>query len=205
MWEARVGRKGLLLQNCRRIVVRAHREARYSGGGVRTGMPGAESLLLEIESFCRRSGMAESTFGRLAVNDGKLCARLRSGKDVTLETANKIKSFITENQPPQVENREFDDSASTAEDKDFAMSAKTSTRRKTSTRVTAAAPAQADGADEQTDRPFRFYDNRQKYLAFVNTTNEKWKVAERATRELALLKPRPPALRVFDAGMGDAT
>ena len=149
--------------------------------------------------------MAESTFGRLAVNDGKLCARLRSGKDVTLETANKIKSFITENQPPQVENREFDDSASTAEDKDFAMSAKTSTRRKTSTRVTAAAPAQADGADEQTDRPFRFYDNRQKYLAFVNTTNEKWKVAERATRELALLKPRPPALRVFDAGMGDAT
>ena len=53
--------------------------------------------------------------------------------------------------------------------------------------------------------PFRFYDNRQKYLAFVNTTNEKWKVAERATRELTLLKPNPPALRLFDAGMGDAT
>jgi hypothetical protein len=55
------------------------------------------------------------------------------------------------------------------------------------------------------DRPFRFYDNRQKYLAFVNTTNEKRKVAERAGRELALLRPTPPALKVFDAGMGDGT
>src|SRR5690606_13040211 len=65
-----------------------------------------------------------------------------------------------------------------------------------------AKPEAADGKD---DRPFRFYDNRQKYLAFVNTTNEKWKVAQRATRELAQLNPKPPALRLFDAGMGDAT
>ena len=52
------------------------------------------------------------------------------------------------------------------------------------------------------NRPFRFYDNRQKYLAFVNTCNEKWKVAERTGHELALLEPRPPALRLFDAGIG---
>lgn len=55
------------------------------------------------------------------------------------------------------------------------------------------------------DQPFRFYDNRQKYLAFVNTCNEKWVVAERAARELTHLRPEPPALRVFDAGMGDGT
>ncbi len=55
------------------------------------------------------------------------------------------------------------------------------------------------------DRPFRFYDNRQKYLAFVNTCNEKWKVAERATRELTHVKPSPPSLRLFDAGVGDGT
>lgn len=54
-------------------------------------------------------------------------------------------------------------------------------------------------------RPVRFFDNRQKYLAFVNTCNEKWKVAERAARELNHLRPEPPALRVFDAGMGDGT
>lgn len=55
------------------------------------------------------------------------------------------------------------------------------------------------------DRPFRFYDNRQKYLAFVNTCNEKWQVAKRAALELGHLQPEPPALRVFDAGMGDGT
>jgi len=53
--------------------------------------------------------------------------------------------------------------------------------------------------------PFRFYDNRQKYLAFVNTCNEKQKVADRAADELRGIRPSPPALRLFDAGMGDAT
>ena len=54
-------------------------------------------------------------------------------------------------------------------------------------------------------QPFRFYDNRQKYLAFVNTCNEKYMVAERAARELVHIRPEPPALRLFDAGMGDGT
>ena len=53
--------------------------------------------------------------------------------------------------------------------------------------------------------PFRFYDNRQKYLAFVNTCNEKAVIAARAAQELRRVQPSPPALRVFDAGMGDAT
>jgi hypothetical protein len=53
--------------------------------------------------------------------------------------------------------------------------------------------------------PFRFYDNRQKYLAFVNTCNEKATVARRAAQELRQAHPHPPALRIFDAGMGDAT
>ena len=59
--------------------------------------------------------------------------------------------------------------------------------------------------NDTNDRPFRFYDNRQKYLAFINTTNEKWKIAKRVSQELQYLEPVPPALRVFDAGMGDAT
>ena len=51
--------------------------------------------------------------------------------------------------------------------------------------------------------PFRFYDNRQKYLAFVNTCNEKAAIARRAGLELERIQPTPPAIRVFDAGMGD--
>jgi len=53
--------------------------------------------------------------------------------------------------------------------------------------------------------PFRFYDNRQKYLTFVNTCNEKATVVKRAAQELAHMSPTPPSLRIFDAGMGDAT
>src|SRR5690606_3706610 len=65
----------------------------------------------------------------------------------------------------------------------------------------AAAPEPAAGAENA----FRFYDNRQKYLMFVNTCSEKWVVAERVGMELAHIHPRPPALRLFDAGMGDGT
>ena len=63
--------------------------------------------------------------------------------------------------------------------------------------------ASASGPDQPT--PFRFYDNRQKYLAFVNTCNEKSAIVRRAADELVHIKPTPPALRVFDAGMGDGT
>jgi hypothetical protein len=51
--------------------------------------------------------------------------------------------------------------------------------------------------------PFRFFDNREKYLLFVMTTSEKAEVAARIGRELSLLAPHPPALRVFDAGTGN--
>ena len=53
--------------------------------------------------------------------------------------------------------------------------------------------------------PFRFYDNRQKYLAFVTSCNEKSAIARRAAHEVTLLRPTPPAVRMFDAGMGDGT
>jgi hypothetical protein len=68
-----------------------------------------------------------------------------------------------------------------------------------------AAMKPSGGAPGGDARPFRFYDNRQKYLAFVNTCNEKSAVARRAIQELTHVRPTPPAVRVFDAGMGDAT
>src|SRR5260370_5477815 len=54
-----------------------------------------ETLLQEISGYCGRVGMAESTFGRLAVNDGKLVSRLRFGGRVTTETVDRVHGFIT--------------------------------------------------------------------------------------------------------------
>jgi len=55
------------------------------------------------------------------------------------------------------------------------------------------------------ERPFRFFDNREKYLLFVTTCSEKWAIGQRIGAELAALDPQPPAMRVFDAGTGDGT
>ena len=58
-------------------------------------------------------------------------------------------------------------------------------------------------SDDKT--PFRFYDNRQNYLAFINTCNEKSAISQRIAKEFQYVQPSPPAFRMFDAGMGDAT
>lgn len=58
---------------------------------------------------------------------------------------------------------------------------------------------------DKTEQPVRFFDSREKYLLFVTTTNEKWCIAQRINEELQKLHPTPPAMRLFDAGMGDAT
>jgi hypothetical protein len=54
----------------------------------------AQELLAEISDFCRQTGLAESTFGRRAVNDGKLANRLRNGGRITTETVDRIHAFI---------------------------------------------------------------------------------------------------------------
>src|ERR1700747_2567469 len=53
-----------------------------------------EALLRDITEYCRGARMAESTFGRLAVNDGKLVSRLRLGGRVTTDTAERVRAFI---------------------------------------------------------------------------------------------------------------
>ncbi|MBI3112900.1 MAG: hypothetical protein HYZ04_00115, partial [Rhodospirillales bacterium] len=52
-------------------------------------------LLQEIQAFVRATGIAETTFGRLAANDGKLVARLRDGKGITTRTVEKIRAYLT--------------------------------------------------------------------------------------------------------------
>src|SRR5712691_11703425 len=147
---------------------------------------GGPTLLGSISDFCRRTGMAESTFGRRAVNDGKFVARLRDGARVTPETLQRVNQFITKHglagagdSPPEL----------------LALI-------RASAVQPAAAPAREPLAPEKN---FRFFDNRQKYLLFVNTCSEKDVIARRVGLELGQIHPRPPAVRLFDAGMGDGT
>ena len=59
-------------------------------------MLAAADLLDRIITYCRQSRMAETTFGRRAVNDGKLVARLRNGRSVSLDTAARVEAFIAD-------------------------------------------------------------------------------------------------------------
>jgi hypothetical protein len=93
-----------------------------------------------------------------------------------------------------------------AERKAMATGRSTVIERTTKPRARQAAPAAAAVAPaSDPQRNFRFFDNRQKYLLFVHTCSEKWVVASRVALELANIHPRPPALRIFDAGVGDGT
>ena len=150
-----------------------------------------EAILQEIGEFCRQRGLAESTFGRRAVNDGKLASRLRNGGRITTDTLERIRSFMARDagETPARRRMLFDPATQTA------MPPMKSLLR---------APASGN-ASEDPQRNFRFFDNRQKYLLFVNTCSEKWEIANRVDLELANIHPRPPAVRVFDAGLGDGT
>jgi hypothetical protein len=155
------------------------------GGGME---PAGGTLLGSISEFCRQTGMAESTFGRRAVNDGKFVARLRDGARVTPETLQRVNQFITRH-----------GHAGSGEAPPELMPL-----------IRASAPQTSisprPGREPATpEKNFRFFDNRQKYLLFVNTCSEKEVVARRVGLELGHIHPRPPAIRLFDAGMGDGT
>ena len=49
----------------------------------------SDQILGEIRDYCRATQTAESTFGRLVVNDGKLVSRLRDGARITTGTLDK--------------------------------------------------------------------------------------------------------------------
>jgi len=145
------------------------------------------NLLEEISAFCKTENIAESTFGKRAVNDGKFVSRLKDGARVTPETWGRVAGFLEKNgwqtlQQPEPDSLHL---------------------------LPVAGPSNlegvADSGDGSKGRNFRFFDNRQKYLLFVNTCSEKDIIARRIGQELAHLHPKPPALRLFDGGMGDGS
>jgi hypothetical protein len=139
-------------------------------------------LLALITEYCRLTGMAESTFGRRAVNDGKFVSRLRDGARVTPETLARVQKLLASQ-------------GITTPDHPRELLPLIRLQPQPTQEVDT--PGRA--------RNFRFFDNRQKYLLFVNTCSEKQVIARRVGLELANIHPEPPAVRLFDAGMGDGT
>ena len=146
-----------------------------------------DQLLTAVIEFCKEYKMAESTFGRKAVNDGKFVSRLRTGARVTPETFEKVKKFI--NSSGNIKSLEIDNQNLHVLPKEDNVDDKNI----------------FDEKSKSKKKNFRFFDNRQKYLLFVSTCSEKEVISKRIGMELGHIKPKPPAIRIFDAGMGDGT
>lgn len=52
------------------------------------------SILSEIETFLRETGMGVSYFGKSAVGNSELVSRLRSGGRIWPETEQRVREFI---------------------------------------------------------------------------------------------------------------
>lgn len=55
---------------------------------------GMNSLIDDIDTFCRSRGMSESAFGILAANDKNLVPQIRAGRDLRMSTVNRIRDFM---------------------------------------------------------------------------------------------------------------
>lgn len=58
-------------------------------------MSSTSAILTRIETYCSVAGIAETTFGKRTVNDGKFVGRLRSGGSMTLRTLDRIEAFLS--------------------------------------------------------------------------------------------------------------
>lgn len=55
-----------------------------------------QKLLADVEAFLQRHEMNYTSFGRQALNDTAFVARLRAGKDLRFDTAEKVRQFMDE-------------------------------------------------------------------------------------------------------------
>lgn len=142
-----------------------------------------KALMEEIRAFCDAFGIAESTFGRHAVNDGKFVSRIEQGSWITEETAERVKAFMASARKGEVVLRgrpRRKKSEANAEKMEELISSETSVR---------------------TAGSFAYHEQRQRLHVFSNTTNEHWLLADRAAADMAGIAPSPEGFRMLYAPM----
>ncbi|MEM9757429.1 MAG: hypothetical protein AAF914_15610, partial [Pseudomonadota bacterium] len=142
-----------------------------------------QRLMADIRDFCNAFGIAESTFGRHAVNDGKFVSRIAQGSWITADTAARVTDFMDRARAGKIVLRgrpRRTKSASRAEALDDLINRETSVR---------------------TAGSFAYSEQRQRLHVFSNTTNEPWALAGRAAADIAGLPDKDGPFRMFYAPM----
>jgi hypothetical protein len=140
-------------------------------------------LVKAIRAFCKKHGIAESTFGRLAVNDGKFVRRIAGGSRIEQETAERVDAFMRAAERGEIRLRGRP------------------RRKKAESNAETMAELISQETSIRTPGSFAFFEQRQRYHVFANTTNESWVLADRIAEDLHGLQPRGPGIRIFFAPM----
>ncbi len=143
----------------------------------------SDAIAATARAFCKRHGVAESTFGRLAVNDGKLISRICSGSRIEPETVKRVTEFMGRVERGELRLRGRP------------------RRQKERSAIETMAELISQETSIRSPGSFAFHEQRQRFHVFANTTNESWMLADRVAGDLTALRPGPQGLRIFYAPM----
>jgi len=143
----------------------------------------AVSLVSIIRDFCAAHGIAESTFGRHAVNDGKFVSRISKGSWIAPETEQRVRAFMQK-----------------AERGEIVLRGRPR-RKKSESRAYKMAELISQETSIRTPGSFAIHEQRHRFHVFAATTNEAWVHADIITEDLLQLDPVPKVFRIFYAPM----
>ena len=146
-----------------------------------------EAILAVVRSFCKEKGIAESTFGRLAVNDGKFVRRIASGSRIAPETAKRVEAFIGKTNRGEI------------------MLRGRPRRKKIESGAFKMAELISQETSIRTRGDFAIHEQRHRSHIFAATTNESWVHADVMANDLQGITPGPNGFRIFYSPMDNGT
>ena len=150
---------------------------------VRSAKEDRAKLIGDISEFCERHGIATSTFGRLAVNDGKFVSRISKGSWIEIGTARRVQDFMDRTERGEV------------------VLGGRPRRKKEQSRAYRMAELISQETSIRTPGSFAIHEQRHRFHVFAATTNESWVKADIITHDLADLVPGPDGFRLFYSPM----
>jgi hypothetical protein len=142
-----------------------------------------EAILAVVRAFCEEKGIAESTFGRLAVNDGKFVGRIASGSRIEPETAERVDVFMEKANKGEIRLRGRP------------------RRKKTESNAFKMAELISQETSIRTPGSFAIHEQRHRFHVFAATTNESWVHADIMAEDLRVMTPEPDGFRIFYSPM----
>lgn len=142
-----------------------------------------QMLVWSIESFCDKYGIASSTFGRLAVNDGKFVSRIKKGSWIEPSTAERVHAFMQKANAGEIVLRGRP------------------RRKKSESNAYTMSELVNQESSIRTPGSFALHEQRHRYHVFAATTNQNWVQGDIMTDDVLALTPGPNGLRIFYSPM----